>query len=467
MNILKIDSVAKSILRVATIVILIIIIVGVIGRFAVNPITYLEQLWGIGIVFIIAAIIFIAIKYLNHSYTPYILAIATFIIRIPVIMLYGKVQLASDYLYYYTLATDIAKQGLCAESIQNNVFLGMFPHILGYSGVLGLIFKLFGASLAAAQWFNIILCSLISVLFYFIIIEHSDRRSAVFGALLWCFMPPTVFYSVLPMTEYLFTFLLLLGIYTFTVSSNRFDGLRYVGSAAIVGAIFALANAVRPMALIALAAVVVFTLLIYRQKELRLKAAYICTAIIAYFIISGLWGYTLERALLLKPSQKYSIGWGLYVGMNKDSNGMWNVEDAKYLDTLRQKYNSPEQIQKALFDKTIESRFLNSSLSEQTKFFLTKLTVLNTTDDTIFGWIPSLIYLRGAFHYYYLALTSLFLLALIKRRCNLYTGYILLIYLGLLAGHLMVEVQPRYNFIFIPLYIIIASGFFKQRDEQV
>lgn len=110
-------------------------------------------------------------------------------------------KLESDFKYYYEIATDIA----------NGLTWGDTYTSIGYSIVLGGIFKLFGASLLKAKIFNIVLTFICYMCFLNILrkldINEKDRR-IIFA--LFVFFPNNIFYNSILATEILFTMILLI-----------------------------------------------------------------------------------------------------------------------------------------------------------------------------------------------------------------------------------------------------------------
>ena len=107
----------------------------------------------------------------------------------------------SDFKYYYDLAIDIA----------NGLPWGDTYTSVGYSIVLGGIFKLFGASLIKAKIFNLILTLISNICFLSILdkIDISEKGRKIIFAL-FVFMPNNIFYNSILGTEILFTTILLI-----------------------------------------------------------------------------------------------------------------------------------------------------------------------------------------------------------------------------------------------------------------
>lgn len=107
----------------------------------------------------------------------------------------------SDFKYYYDLAVDIA----------NGLPWGDTYTSIGYSIVLGGIFKLFGVSLIKAKIFNLILTLTSNICFLSILNKldiNEKTRKVIFA--IFVFMPNNIFYNSILATEILFTTILLI-----------------------------------------------------------------------------------------------------------------------------------------------------------------------------------------------------------------------------------------------------------------
>lgn len=106
----------------------------------------------------------------------------------------------SDFDYYYRLAVDIA----------NGLPWGDTYTSVGYSILLGGVFKIFGAGLLKAKIFNLLLTFGTYVLFYGVIkrvnLKERDRK-IIFT--LFVLMPNNIFYNSIVGTEILFTNILI------------------------------------------------------------------------------------------------------------------------------------------------------------------------------------------------------------------------------------------------------------------
>ncbi|XOQ58865.1 MAG: PMT-2 domain-containing protein [Clostridium sp.] len=106
----------------------------------------------------------------------------------------------SDFSYYYNMAVNIANGGTWGDTYTS----------IGYSIVLGGIFKLFGASVFKAKIFNIVLTFINYLLFksilYKLDLSEIDRR-VIFA--MFVFIPNNIFYNSILGTELIFTAILL------------------------------------------------------------------------------------------------------------------------------------------------------------------------------------------------------------------------------------------------------------------
>lgn len=186
-------------------------------------------------------------KFLNKNFYPIIYFISIFIGLN--LILWVHTQPVSDFKYYYELA----------EGIGNGNSFGNTYTSIGYSIILGYIFKLTGSSLIIAKVFNLFLFSLIGILIYLIIKKmHISERKRKILYFVFMFFPTNLEYINLVSSELLFTFLLMLLIYTYL-----FINLRY--SWVICGAIIGLETIIKPFFIIFPMVVFVYNVITKKQ----------------------------------------------------------------------------------------------------------------------------------------------------------------------------------------------------------
>ncbi|AKA72391.1 membrane protein [Clostridium scatologenes] len=250
-------------------------------------------------------------KYLqneNYYKITIILGIFLSIIWIAVV----NTKLESDFKYYYEIATDIA----------NGLTWGDTYTSIGYSIVLGGIFKLFGASLLKAKIFNIVLTFICYVCFMNILkkldINEKDRR-IIFA--LFVFFPNNIFYNSILATEILFTAILLI------ITLIYFTKCRY--KYILMGILCGLNTMIKPFFLVFFFAVFLIEFIINKKFFGALKNSLII--LIMTSLVIAPWVYRNTKMMGEFTFVSNNGGIVLYINNNSDNKfGRWMpVENVK------------------------------------------------------------------------------------------------------------------------------------------
>ncbi|MBY6879753.1 hypothetical protein EXN65_08480 [Clostridium botulinum] len=211
----------------------------------------------------------------------------------------------SDFEYYYNLAVSIANGGEWGDTYTS----------VGYSIVLGGLFKLFGASLALGEIFNLVLTFFGQVLFLGILrkIKITERnRKIVFT--LFVLFPNNIFFNSVLGTEILFTTLLLLLTYLY------FSDIKY--KYVILGVLVGATTMVKPFFLLYAFAIFLVELLKEKSFLKSLKSA-IIIAVVALITISP-WVYRNTKYNGERTFVSNNGGIVLYINNNSQNNmGRW------------------------------------------------------------------------------------------------------------------------------------------------
>jgi hypothetical protein len=195
--------------------------------------------------------------------------------------------------------------------------------------------------------------------------------------------------------------------------------------------------------------------------------------LVSYLILSNVLTTNTELTINRSvPSFSESFGYNLLVGLNVESKGGWNEEDSKFLYANLDSTGSPIQAQIACRNQAIIR--LNSNSKAIFDLFINKYELLWGNDD--YGATWNLAFLkeqnnltmeRAGFitsametnHIAYMVFTlfSFMTLIYLLQRNASYLYVPILIYLGTVAMHLLVESQNRYHFHVLPVMMIVAS----------
>ena len=217
----------------------------------------------------------------------------------------------------------------------------MFPHVIGYPYVLSFFYKLFGSHVLVAQLANILFSCGIAVMVYRIGTEFMDGAGAFLAAAIWVLWPSQVFYTLLVVSETVYTFMVLVFMYFFLKAASKKEAKSYftkLCSFAVflsLGGLLSLCSAIRPFGPILLIACAIYYFIIPRPglKNLKLKVPLYITMVFGYMLLSSLINSSISakigRSIAARP-----IGFNLYVGLNSNHAGSWNGSDAREFGDL-------------------------------------------------------------------------------------------------------------------------------------
>ena len=364
----------------------------------------------------------------------------------------------SDFKYYYIVASNIANGGQWGDTYTT----------VGYSIVLGAIFKLFGASILHAQMFNIVLTFTSNILFYDILnkidIKEKDRRW-IFA--IFVLFPNNIYFNSLIASEILFTTILLF-ITDIYFRNNKY---KYV----LLGIFTAAGTMVKPFFIIF--AFAIFLIEVIKSKKFFTSIKHTLVIFIVAMICLSPWVYRNTKLIGQPTFISNNGGIVLYLNNNsQNTTGRWmpsskiknSVLDTneykaanataknKILTTEAKKWiiNNPSKFimlgSKRLFNTYLDGddiffSMYGSGLNQTTKFLLFNLT--NCLK--YFIYIPAIIFI--------LINTILILQSIIKRKSdtfNMFTLYIVILFYMFSCVYFITEGQGRYSFpqIFIFIY---------------
>lgn len=415
---------------------------------------------------------------------------AAFVLRYAVVLKL-PMQPESDYKTYYEIAQMLNNGTLQEKGEGYCNYIAMFPHVIGYSYVLKNIFVLFGTSVFNGQFANILFSLGTVFLIYRIARKLGGRLAGMIALTAAAFWPSQILYINMLAAEYVFTFFLYLCILLFLHLVMDYDGTTKHGVRGILlhillGFLIAVTAAVRPMALILLVAIIL-CLLPQKMKLPNIPRNSISIwvrflekgwlrgvlILVSYMFLSGIITTNIELAINKSvPSSGESFGYNLLVGLNSNSKGGWNEEDSRFLYDNLESTGSAIEAQIACRDLALKR--LNTDPKAIFNLFMNKYELLWDNDDYGATWnqvflqeqnqltperLNFLSQAQWANHIIYMVFILFSLMALIymlqKKASYLYV--LILVYLGTVAMHLLVESQNRYHFHVLPVIMIAAS----------
>jgi len=385
-----------------------------------------------------------------------------------------KVTPQNDFHTYHIFATEFAKGNFIGGG-----YISLFPHYIGYPVLLTPFYRLFGASTDVATVLNVVLSCGISLLIYRIGSNLYDRKCGFLGALIWALWPSQIFYCALVSTEIAFTFLMLLCIYLFMaalkIKTRPFLKLIMFF---LLGVTSSVSNIIRPIGQVVLIAICLYyPIFVIESITIKNKAIskiiFLASILTGYLITSSFISFATSKAIG-REIAKYPFGYNIYVGSNYESNGSWNAADANTLTEIQKTPGiSAQEIHNELLSRSWK-RITERSLLTNLKFVYNKHGMIWPVDydslvyirsglikeDTKFDFykFESLLVKVSNFYYYTMLLLCAFGgIILIIRKHQGVPLFLVIILLGIIFLHMIVEVAGRYHFPSISIFSILAS----------
>ncbi|OAA91787.1 hypothetical protein [Clostridium ljungdahlii] len=211
----------------------------------------------------------------------------------------------SDFAYYNQIANQVASGGQWGDTYTS----------VGYSIVLGFIYKIFGNSLASAKVFNLVLTFLNYGMFYIILQKvnlNEKRRKIIYG--LFVFFPSNIFYNSVLATEILFTTVLLF------ITLIYFYDIKY--KYVIIGVLTAADAMVKPFFMVFFFAIFILELCLRIKFKDVLK--HTAVVLIVSCISISPWIYRNTKLIGEFTSISNNPGIVLYINNNsQNKSGVW------------------------------------------------------------------------------------------------------------------------------------------------
>ena len=391
-------------------------------------------------------------------------------------VLYFQIEPTVDFQTFNDTALAIARN----ERV-DMLYIGLFPHILGYSTFLGLMMRLLGESAMLAPVLNVVLTLISGLCIYILCLRWLELKAAAAAFFLWSICPSKLMYNAMVMSEPLYTCLILLFLLLLSLALDRKLHRRLRLLAAIplglaCGALLLAVNATRPVAVILFVAFFIWALLLRGRQLKELKgwlvlAAFTLSMFGAYSYCDRQW-FRWEYLHIFEETSDIPA-YNIYVGLNMDSLGSYSEED---MDTLMNyRYQGGAVYAQEQMMEEVKER-LSSGEIDFPRLFAAKLAKLMGNDEGGAFYAqaelsPLAFKLSSAVSnvfYYFVVLLSLFGALRLFKKPVFSTVYLAPLYsIGLILAHLIVEVSGRYKYSLIPMLIIMAVfafGEFETKD---
>lgn len=401
----------------------------------------------------------------------------------------------SDYETYYRIARELVDDTLLTpEGDLDRRYVAMYPHTIGFPMlILQPAFLMFGQSVKVALYANL-LCSMISV----ILCTHIGKRlagrlGAVLAMLLMSLWPSHVLYANMVATEQSFTMFILMAADMMIGVLPRGKGSLYDHSPnrvmallILIGIVLAVAGAVRPMALLLLAA---FSVVLLMQGHdpagevpleggrYALSKGWFCVVLVAvpYLLAGQVISRAISDAILEEPASGITAsGYNLMVGVNVKAEGRWNEEDSNFFGDKYDTLGNANEAHSACMQVAIQR--ITGEPENVLNLLIFKFRDLWQTDDFGIDWNlqwadhqgtltpelkASLEALRPVGRLLYMAVLVCTLLCALnawrdERAPQPMLTVFVLFYLGTALSHMLLETQVRYHYNMLPFLMLTA-----------
>ena len=335
-------------------------------------------------------------------------------------------------------------------------YQALFPHLLGYPFVLSLFFRVFGASVAAAQALNLLFSLCIAALLFSIGKKLLGVSGGLAAGLMWALLPSHFMLLSLVASEPLHIALTLCAARLWLWLSDRFSE-RFAGWA-LLGLIVGLSSLIRPVGPVYLVAFALCAVVFVKGPRLK-KAASVALMAAVYLIVTA--------------PMTGGFGWNLYVGMNRGSEGGWNAADAEVLMARLDEGLSPSEIQARFTKDALERVGERLREGDVPRFLAEKFTRLWCQDSFTVYWLSSgaredspldipartewLIFLCNSAYGFLLGCCALSLFRQVKTGAGAFILPVTVL-TGAVLLFLLLEANPRYHYAGSAMLCLLAAG---------
>ncbi len=377
-----------------------------------------------------------------------------------------ETQPVSDFSRTYTAAHQLVDG---SKAYLQEFYLTKWPYQTGYVVYESIFVRLFGDNLFPLQFVNAIWMGGTGALVYLIGCKLLPKQYALAGALLYALYPAPYYMAAVLTNQHIGGFLYYLAIYLL-IRKTELSPVQ----ACAVGALTALANALRPEGIVFVAAFLVWRVLSALRDGLKQwKREILC--MVAFLVAWAILGAAISGAIIvsgvhpdgLKNNTPY---WKFLEGLNQDSNGGWSqadtdnylmlpldeVNDAMREEVLRRLQVGPIALAKLAVRKIgvlwggAEDLFWQFGHLDQS----VKIGPISVGQIlSLFTWVD-----KGYYQVILLlALIGAVFLALRREGSGLLL-YPAVLFCGFFAVYLMIEVQVRYRYTAMPAVFLLAAA---------
>ena len=375
------------------------------------------------------------------------------LIRILLLFLNYKNVYIDEATFYYNAVK------LANNTNINTRYIAVFPYLYSYILLLGSIMNFIGTGFKTVVLTNILLDMIGSYFIYLIGNKLKNKELGIKMMLLWLYNPLQILWCTKALPVIIVNTLFIICIYTFIILLKSDTIKKKITLSIILGILLGISNSFRPIFVIFLIAMICYYIynLLIKENKTDIKLINLIIIIIIFITCNNFYSSLVSSKTNYKIGNNTS-GWTLYLGSNLKSNGAWfEVSEFNEFLNLNEDEFDVQEIHNYFKEQAINN-YKTYSILNLTKLFTKKYYILTSN-------IPSYTYENTINPLTNNKLTIIYKLYLIifwitlilncitikiKNIKNPIIIFLIILEIGLILSHLLVEVSPRY---FIPLTI--------------
>ncbi|MGG0252227.1 glycosyltransferase family 39 protein [Bacillus toyonensis] len=416
---------------------------------------------------ILIGILFLLIGYISNKYMSKLmfaisLIILAFSIRL-IWILNIQTPVESDFGMMYNGALQATKGDF---SFAQSIYYTSWVYQLGFTMYEAFIVNLFGEGTFLLKLLNVFYCTGTTFLVYKITSHIFNEWSGRVAGLLYAVYIPSIVLSSVLTNQHLATFLFYLGFYLLITK-----GLSHKYMWIFIGVSLSLGDIMRPLGGIILIAVTIYVflqgMLGKSKQDIFTSIKKLCGIFVVFYLVHYIISYSFISAGITQyPLSNRDPLWKFTVGFNHETKGGYSAADAEYIMSLEigeeRKAAEKKLIQERLADpQKVLSLFGDKFIlmwAEYDSSPVWSLLTLGNTDNDMITLKDDLTKYEKNIYTTSMLLSTLALLYLIltKQNNTHYTLFLLLI-IGYVTVHFLIEYQTRYRYFIMPSFTIIQS----------
>ncbi|MDR1815084.1 MAG: hypothetical protein LBR00_00170 [Clostridiales Family XIII bacterium] len=369
------------------------------------------------------------------------------------------------------------------ETVGDGLFVAMFPHLYGYSCLLGAAFRVFGATGGIVALNTLLDVASVLLLCHLVRRISGSRRLAVLTAAVWWISPYNIVFCAvsLPPVAVNAAFLTVLALLSHLFGSLGDVKKLLPWSGATGLALFAF-HVLRPFGAVVFACVgVYFLILVLRRRREGgrnpLRGCLLSLAVMAavFFSLAAFWQQHVA-AETGYPVNAHPQGWNLYIGSNFDSGGNWNQEDSTHALGVVEEEGDVSAAYRRLQAEAFErwralGAFGAAELIVRKSVILggSQRSMVSTTAAISYPWfdpeigaaerarVDALKAVSGAYWFLLFVFALRFFIGRLRRTAPDFSVFLAGFTVVLFCASLAVEVSSRYFMPFFPAFTVFAA----------